>query len=103
MALEVKEFESSWLFQECKFFRQKRRNPWTDRISRSGRSEVCQAVCGVTEYDSGEVFLNEKPVRFHHPAQAMKKKLGYLPEDRQIQGLLLPWEIYKNATLSSLE
>ena len=33
----------------------------------------------------------------------MKQKLGYLPEDRQIQALLLSWEIYRNASLASLE
>ena len=60
-------------------------------------------MCGLTPYDSGEVLLHGQPVHFTHPAQAMKKKLGYLPEDRQLQGLLLPWEIYQNETLSSLE
>ena len=69
----------------------------------AGRSEVCQALCGFTPYDSGEVFLNGKPVHFTHPAQSMKQKLGYLPEDRQIQALLLSWEIYRNASLASLE
>lgn len=69
----------------------------------AGRSEVCQAICGITPYDTGEVLLNGKSVHFRHPAQAMKEKLGYLPEDRQIQALLLPWEIYKNVTLSSLK
>lgn len=33
----------------------------------------------------------------------MKQKLGYLPEDRQLQGLFLPWEIYRNQTISSLK
>jgi len=69
----------------------------------AGRSEVCQAICGITKADSGEVLLNGKPYRFTHPSQAMKQGMGYLPEDRQLQGLILSWEIYKNQTLSTLE
>ncbi len=69
----------------------------------AGRSEVCQALCGFAHYDSGEVRLNGKKVHFTHPAQAMKKKLGYLPEDRQVQGLFLEWEIYRNQTIASLK
>lgn len=103
VALEVKNLSRLGFFKNVSFSVRRGEILGLTGLVGAGRSEVCQAVCGVTEYDSGEVFLNEKPVRFHHPAQAMKKKLGYLPEDRQIQGLLLPWEIYKNATLSSLE
>lgn len=69
----------------------------------SGRSEVCQAICGITRADFGEVILNEKTCNFRHPSESIKKSLGYLPEDRQLQGLILNWEIFKNQTLSTLE
>jgi len=69
----------------------------------SGRSELCQAICGITTADSGEVILDGEKVHFTHPSQSMKKKLGYLPEDRQIQGLILGWEIYRNQTLPALK
>ena len=98
VALEVKNLSRLGFFKNVSFSVRRGEILGLTGLVGAGRSEVCQAVCGVTEYDSGEVFLNEEPVRFHHPAQALKKKLGYLPEDRQIQGLLLPWEIYKNAT-----
>lgn len=67
----------------------------------AGRSEVCQAICGVTGYQSGTVVLRGKEVHFTHPSQAMDAKLGYLPEDRQKQGLLLSWEIFRNETIAS--
>lgn len=68
----------------------------------AGRSELCQAICGVTTYESGTVILNGETVRFTHPLQSMQKKLGYLPEDRQVQGLVLDWSIFRNITLPSL-
>ena len=69
----------------------------------AGRSEVSQAICGITRFDSGEVILNEDHNEFTHPAQSMKKKMGYLPEDRQKQALFLPWEIYRNQSISTLK
>lgn len=102
-ALEVKDLSRIGYFRNISFSVRRGEILGLTGLVGAGRSEVCQAVCGLTPYDSGEVFLNGRPVHFTHPAQAMKKKLGYLPEDRQVQGLLLPWEIYRNETLSSLE
>ncbi len=69
----------------------------------AGRSEVVQAICGITKADSGKIELNGKKVNFTHPIQSIKHKLGYLPEDRQQQGLILQWEIYKNQSLPVLD
>ena len=102
-ALEVKGLSRTGYFRNVSFSVKKGEILGLTGLVGAGRSEVCQAICGLTPYDSGEVLLHGQPVRFTHPAQAMKKKLGYLPEDRQLQGLLLPWEIYRNETLSSLE
>lgn len=102
-ALEVKGLSRTGYFRNVSFSVRKGEILGLTGLVGAGRSEVCQALCGFTPYDSGEVVLHGEKVRFTHPAQSMKKKLGYLPEDRQIQGLLLPWEIYRNETLASLE
>ncbi len=103
VALEVKGLRRKGFFRDVSFSVRRGEILGLTGLVGAGRSEVCQALCGITSYDGGEVFLNGKPVHFRHPAQAMKEKLGYLPEDRQVQALLLPWEIYRNATLASLE
>lgn len=69
----------------------------------AGRTEVMQAVFGVTKADSGEVYFQGKRVTGCSPAQAMKMGLGLLPEDRQKEGLLLPWSINYNISLSVLD
>jgi rhamnose transport system ATP-binding protein len=69
----------------------------------AGRSEVCQAICGISKPDSGRIILNGKEVMFSHSKQAMEAGIGYLPEDRQKQSLMLEWEIYKNISISALE
>jgi rhamnose transport system ATP-binding protein len=68
----------------------------------AGRSEVCQAIFGITSYDQGKVFLEEKEVKIAGPLDAMNLGIGYLPEDRQKQGLVLQWEIGMNITLPTL-
>jgi len=69
----------------------------------AGRSEVCQAIFGIMPYDKGKVYLEGKEVKINNPLDAMELGIGYLPEDRQKQGLVLQWEISKNITLSTLD
>ncbi len=69
----------------------------------AGRSEVCQTIFGIMPYDKGKVYLEGKEVKIKNPLDAMKLGIGYLPEDRQKQGLVLQWDISKNITLSTLD
>lgn len=68
----------------------------------AGRTEVCQAIFGVTSFDQGKVFLKGKEVTLASPLEAMNVGIGYLPEDRQKQGLVLQWGIGRNITLPAL-
>ncbi len=69
----------------------------------AGRTEVVEAICGITKLTSGTIYLNGNPVKIKSPNDARKKGIGLLPEDRQKQGLLLPWSIGRNITLPSLD
>ncbi len=69
----------------------------------AGRSEVCQAIFGVDPIDSGKIFIGGKEVVISNPSEAMKMGIGFLPEDRQTQGLFLPWTIERNITLPQLD
>jgi rhamnose transport system ATP-binding protein len=68
----------------------------------AGRTEVCEAIYGVTAADSGRVVLDGEELHLADPAQAIEKGIGYLPEDRLRQGLVLDWELTKNVTLPTL-
>jgi rhamnose transport system ATP-binding protein len=68
----------------------------------AGRTEVCEAIYGVTRADSGRVVLAGEELRVTNPAEAIEKGIGYLPEDRLRQGLVLEWELFKNVTLPTL-
>lgn len=68
----------------------------------AGRTEVVESICGVTRPDKGKIFLDGKEVTIASPYDALGRGVGLLPEDRQKQGLFLPWSIGKNITLPSL-
>lgn len=69
----------------------------------AGRTEVVEAITGVTKPDSGTIMLMGNPASFDQPYQAIEQGLGLLPEDRQKQGLLLPWSIADNISLPTLK
>lgn len=68
----------------------------------AGRSEVCQSIFGIMRHDKGKIYLEGKEVEIDTPLKAMNLGIGYLPEDRQKQGLVLQWEIGRNITLPAL-
>src|SRR5690606_26055912 len=68
----------------------------------AGRSEVCQAIFGIHPYERGKVFIDGKEVTIRNPQDAIGLGIGYLPEDRQKQSLILSWDIVSNITLSAL-
>lgn len=68
----------------------------------AGRTEVCESIFGITRPDRGKIYFEGKEIRVKEPLDAMNRGIGYLPEDRQKQGLVLQWGIGKNITLSTL-
>ena len=63
------------------------------------RTEVCEAIYGISAYDSGPVTLEGRTLNRLIPTQAIADGIGFLPEDRLKQGLVLRWEIAKNISL----
>jgi rhamnose transport system ATP-binding protein len=68
----------------------------------SGRSEVSRAIFGIDRYDAGAVTMRGAPLRKGSPAAAMAAGLGYVPEDRRQQGLVMEMSVQQNVALASL-
>ncbi len=69
----------------------------------AGRTDVGRALFGMLDTDSGEIWVDGKPVKIKSPRDAMSQGLVYVPEDRQHHGLLMSMSISQNMTLSILE
>jgi ABC-type sugar transport system ATPase subunit len=67
----------------------------------SGRSELAQAVFGRTRPARGTVELGGRPIR---PGilRSIAAGLGFVPEERQAQGLFLPLEVTQNVSVLRL-
>lgn len=68
----------------------------------AGRTELMQALCGVTQPSAGEIILNGKTVRFRQPADAIDAGIVCVPEERQKQGAIIALPIAQNISLPQL-
>jgi rhamnose transport system ATP-binding protein len=69
----------------------------------SGRSEVVRAIFGVDSYDSGSVSVEGVPLSKGKASMAMSAGLALVPEDRRLQGLLMPSSIAINTSITVLQ
>src|SRR5215216_966170 len=69
-------------------------------LAGAGRTEVARALFGVEPFTAGIVELNGKPVRIRSPRQAIRAGIGFLTEDRKLEGLVLPQSVRDNALLA---
>ncbi len=69
----------------------------------AGRTEVVEALFGITRTDSGAIYMEGQKVEIRQPSDAMALGIGLLPEDRQKSGLILSWGLGRNVTLSTLK
>jgi rhamnose transport system ATP-binding protein len=68
----------------------------------SGRSEVARAVFGIDRYDAGSVEVSGQKIRKASPIGAMAAGVGFVPEDRRQQGLVMDMSVQRNVALASL-
>jgi rhamnose transport system ATP-binding protein len=68
----------------------------------AGRSEVARAIFGIDPLDSGEVLIGDTALTNHTPQMAMAAGIGFVPEDRQQQGLVMEMTVMRNVTLTVL-
>jgi rhamnose transport system ATP-binding protein len=69
----------------------------------AGRSETARAIFGVDSYDAGSVTVNGRRLRRASPTAAMAAGIGFVPEDRRLQGLVMSSSIMRNIALASLQ
>jgi rhamnose transport system ATP-binding protein len=68
----------------------------------AGRSEVARAIFGIDGRDAGKVVLNGASIPPGSPTTSMAAGMGFVPEDRRQQGLVMNMAIDHNVALASL-
>ena len=67
----------------------------------SGRTELARALFGADNFDSGSVSVKGIRRNFRSPRDAINCGMGFLPEDRKSQGLIMVLSIKDNISLPS--
>lgn len=68
----------------------------------AGRSEVMQALFGITKPSKGVTQIDGQIKIIRSPAEAVEAGIVYVPEDRGKQGAVIGLPIFQNVTLPSL-
>jgi rhamnose transport system ATP-binding protein len=68
----------------------------------AGRSEVMQALFGITKPSRGVMKIDGRIAVIRSPAEAIARGIVYVPEDRGQQGAIRGLPIFQNVTLPSL-
>ncbi|MBR0094391.1 MAG: sugar ABC transporter ATP-binding protein [Synergistaceae bacterium] len=68
----------------------------------AGRSESAHCIFGLDKLQSGEIFIEGKPVKINSVREAMQNGIAMVPENRKEEGLVLINSVGYNLTLTVL-
>lgn len=69
----------------------------------AGRSEVAKAVFGLDKSAMGKIFIKGQEMKLGDVTKAMHWRIGFLPEDRKKEGLVLGMNISDNVSLPHID
>ncbi len=65
----------------------------------AGRSELARVLAGVDRAHAGRIICRDVEMTFRTPADAIRKGIGLLPEDRKAEGLVAGLTVARNIAL----
>jgi ribose transport system ATP-binding protein len=68
----------------------------------AGRTELARALIGADPVSSGRIAVRGETALIRSPRDAVRYRIGFLPEDRKAQGLVLGLSVDRNVSLSHL-
>jgi rhamnose transport system ATP-binding protein len=69
----------------------------------AGRTELARVLFGLESSDEGAIIIRGKQVTIKNPSQAIEMGIGYVPEDRRRDGVILEMSVAANTTLAILK
>jgi ABC-type sugar transport system ATPase subunit len=68
----------------------------------AGRTELARAVFGADRRDRGEILVRGARVEIRNVSDAIRQRMGFVPEDRKLQGLVLGMSVRENISLAGI-
>ncbi|MCD8197084.1 MAG: sugar ABC transporter ATP-binding protein [Lachnospiraceae bacterium] len=67
-----------------------------------GQTQMMRAIAGIQRHTTGRIQLNGEELHYQNCRKALKQGIGYVPEDRKIQGLCLGMSVRENLSMTSM-
>jgi rhamnose transport system ATP-binding protein len=99
VALKVENLSRSGIFEDISFELRRGEILGMAGLVGAGRTDVARAIFGVEPPTSGKIEVEGQEVRVTSPQQAINLGLAYVPEDRQLHGLIPPMNLISNISL----
>ncbi len=72
-------------------------------VQGNGQTELCEALMGLLPVTSGSVHLDDHDITGAPPRDRLRAGIGYIPEDRQQDGLVGPFPVSENLVLDTYD
>jgi len=102
LALKVEDLTREDIFWDINFELRKGEILGLAGLVGAGRTNVARAIFGVEPATSGRIQIDGREVHITSPRQAIELGLAYVPEDRQLHGLIPAMTITSNISLPML-
>ncbi len=71
-------------------------------LAGAGRTALAETLFGVRASVKGQIKIGGRLVKIQHPGHAIHLGMGFVPEDRKLQGLFLNMAVRENVVISAL-
>jgi monosaccharide-transporting ATPase len=68
----------------------------------SGRTETARLIYGADKKDRGVIRIGAREANYSHPADAIGDGIGFVSEDRKVEGIIPEMSVRENMTLAML-
>lgn len=68
----------------------------------AGRTELARVIFGIDPIGGGTLFKEGKKIKIHSPSDAIRCRIGMVPEDRKLLGLITKLNVRDNLVLTKL-
>jgi len=101
--LRVENLSSDNLFKDVNLTLQNKEILGLAGLKGSGRSELAKAIFGLLRVEKGEIYINDRKVKIETPFDAIRLGIGYIPADRDNEGLALIRSVEENINITLLD
>ncbi len=102
VAFEVKNLTCPGVFEKVNFQVHNGEVLGVSGLMGAGRTEIMRAIFGDMPNVTGEIYMNGQLIQNRNPMDAIRNGIGFITEDRKVEGLMLEESIMKNISIANL-